>query len=113
MNVKTIPIKILTFLLLFAVLSTFALAASEPELVNGELANATNGVPEGWGVLSYLQSDFQVETADGIKTLFRVCACYPVDVRSSPADQARFVGTLHVLDPRRKPHHCPSARNGL
>lgn len=69
MNVKTIPIKILTFLLLFAVLSTFALAASEPELINGELANATNGVPEGWGVLSYLQSDFQVETADGITTL--------------------------------------------
>lgn len=69
MKAKKIPIQILIVLLLFALLSTSALAAEEPVLVNGEMKNAANGIPEGWGVLSYLQSDFQVETGDGIVTL--------------------------------------------
>lgn len=69
MKVKKIPIQIFVFLLLLAMLTPAALAAEEPVLVNGELENPVNGVPEGWGVLSYLQSDYQVECSDGIVTL--------------------------------------------
>ena len=69
MKVKSVCIKLLSVLLLCAVLTSTAMAAEEPVLVNGELGNAVNGVPEGWGVLSYLQSDFQVETDEGIVTM--------------------------------------------
>ena len=69
MKVKSVCIKLMSILLLCAGLTSTAMAAEEPVLVNGELGNAVNGVPEGWGVLSYLQSDFQVETDEGIATM--------------------------------------------
>ena len=69
MKVKSVCIKLMSILLLCAGLTSTAMAAEEPVLVNGELGNAVNGVPEGWGVLSYLQSDFQVETDEGIVTM--------------------------------------------
>lgn len=69
MKLKKTLIQILTVLLLLSVLSISALAAEEPVLRNPGLENVSNGVPEDWGVLSYLQSDFQVETDDGIVTL--------------------------------------------
>lgn len=66
---KKILIRILAVFLLLPVLVTVAAAAEEPQLVNGALERETNGVPEGWGVLSYLAEDFQVETSDGITTI--------------------------------------------
>ena len=60
----------LTAVLAFALcLSTVAVAAQQPDLENGSLTDAVNGVPVGWRVLSYYPDGYSVDTQDGTVTL--------------------------------------------
>ena len=60
----------LTAVLAFVLcLSTVAVAAQQPDLENGSLTDAVNGVPVGWRVLSYYPDGYSVDTQDGTVTL--------------------------------------------